>query len=332
MMSEYPFDKPRQNLAWADDGTKTEPSPILKSSGFSAAGERQAAHFNWRYSELKKWIEWLKEDIYKPRRFTSPSEAIDGSSPGDLIRIEREQKWDDGNITRVSSNVDLICSDGRYVFFATGDLELKAVDGDAYAERNSPYWSADLSALGLERVYSISTDGASVCVRGNTGTGVVYFLFPIANKGMTHSSPVDCHFILANNSDVSIIYSEFSHEQLIAMTGTLGNLNPALGVRKYELLNPAVETSVVWGDGYGFTEGGVYSFLPIKNDILHWSLAFGETSSSELALSSHFLWCIISGALVARPIERSGFEIWERLAPGKTSGNTQRLLKIKGSK
>ena len=82
----------------------------------------------------------------------------------------------------------------------------------------------------------------------------------------------------------------------------------------------------VVGDGVAYTNFGAYSIQ--SGELLH---LFAVTSDGPIALAGQYLWCIIGGALVARPAGLRGGEVWNRKSDGsdEASGRsdaTTRLL------
>lgn len=107
--------------------------------------------------------------------------------------------------------------------------------------------------------------------------------------------------------------------------GPKSSFRPGLGVHAVALTSSSEAVCVV-GDGLVITKLGAYSIQ--GGGLLH---LFEVPSDGPLALAGQYIWCVIGGALVARPVGLRGGEVWERRSDGSDetigrSDATTRLL------
>jgi hypothetical protein len=93
---------------------------------------------------------------------------------------------------------------------------------------------------------------------------------------------------------------------------SLGGVNTETNQTSSNTLNDAGPG--VWGDGMFFTKEHAINW---DGDVLH---VFDPVATGDIALAGQYLWAIISGALVARPIKMKKHDLWLRQSDG-SDGN-----------
>jgi hypothetical protein len=265
-MAELPFDKPTQDISWADDGTRTEPSAGRKSTGFVELGARPSAEFNWRYYELALWIAWLYESL-NPAIFTTATEAIDALDPGDQTRIQSHQRWDDGDITKVSAGVTHLCTDARRVYYVSG-TNLSALTADATTERQSE-WSTNLTDHGMTSVDHIATDGQILAAFGDSlVSGKILIIFTISDFDVRpEPDPEIVDEIVLTGSVIEIRCDSIATTQRVwiaedaATNGSIRVWTPSAGLIGFHNVGSGLDAFGVCADFLALQDGTTLRFI-----------------------------------------------------------------------
>lgn len=162
---------------FAISGTLRVRPVAFEADGYPGGYIPPAENHNWQFGVIGDWLQYLDE---RATPFASLADFIDGTAPGEYGYVWRpygqEGKLELEETLAGFSSIDAMVCDGRYLFVATDDADVVALDANDLTTTVYTYTLTE-AVTGIDR---LACNGAYVLVSYVTASNRVFELFTVA--------------------------------------------------------------------------------------------------------------------------------------------------------